>query len=115
MGYNYPKYSLRKIGALINSKRLQMNMDIPEASKNLGIDEPRLTKIEDGRAALSSDEFQAIASFLGINFNEITSLESESLNGGFYRKDAPSEDAIGALEKVRELFVELVGQAQLRS
>lgn len=114
MGYVYPRYSLVRVGSLVAAKRTELNIEFASLGNLLGITEERLHRIEDGKAALSHSELVAISDFINVPFDELTTLVEAEVGNGRFRTTVPSEAAQVAIKKAQFLFIELVGQAQLR-
>lgn len=90
-------------------------MDIPTTCQLLGVAKERFVNIESGNAATSFRELKAISDFLNISFDELTAVEQTHLDHVRYRSEALSDQTIRTLGKAKAIFVELIGQAQLRS
>ena len=64
----------KKLSRVLIEKRMEKNLSIAEAAKEIGISYLSLWKIEDGYSQLSYETVKKIANFLGISVKEVRDI-----------------------------------------
>lgn len=105
-----------EIGERIRAAREAEGYSQDDVAKHLGISRPVVTKIETGKKAVNGIELRKIAEFLEVTIDFLTEpLEEDNGLVALFREGENDEEFVIAVEKIEQVFLQMLGQIKLRS